>query len=448
MFSARCRRWVFAAAVACVACGAGCERKTQPVEPPSTGGHTSPDPETPPAEAKKKPEQAFLADNWEEALAATRADGSKNAAVRLASWLAEQKDIVRLASLLGTDGRPADEFSRHVFEAYSERLEGELASRKPRDEGGSVQESFETLASTDPWIATGVAFALGDPKPDAAAVLQARAGWHAGKADRERALSLIITASTSNKDAALSFGQGVLEEWMVTDTLSASEWIEQVAPLQPSLSELSAMVASRLAAKSPATAIQWLGRLPAAYGEVAAGPLAAGWAQVDPIAALAWGEEYSEKKNRAGVLEDAVVSAAQVRPEIVLGWLGGNTRLGTDDRAELVRTASGVWAQRDPRGSFRWLSENRNKEVSLPAVEGSARALARRDPRLATEIALLAVDGRQGVETLLATLETWRKYRVVDFTSGVESLASRLREEGNTWRADILLSTAARAGQD
>ena len=444
MSSARCLRWVLAAAVAC----AGCERKPQPVEPPSAGGHGAPEQETPPAEAKKKSEQAFRADNWEEALAAARADGSKNAAARLAKWLAEQKDIARLASLLGTGGRAADEFSRHVFEAYSERLEAELASRQPSGGGGSVEEAFEILATTDPWTATEVAFALGDSKPDAAAVLQARAGWHAGKADRERALSFIITASTRNKDAAFSFGEGVLEEWMVTDTLSASEWIEQVAPLQPSLRELSGMVASRLAAKSPVTAVQWLGRLPAAYGEAAAGPLAAGWAQVDPLAALAWGEEYSENKNRAGVLEDAVVSAAQVRPEIVLGWLGGNTRLGTDDRAELVRTASGVWAQRDPRGSFRWLSENGNKEVSLPAVEGSARALARRDPRLATEIALLAVDKGQGVETLLATLETWRKYRVVDFTSGVESLASRLREEGHTRRADILLSTAARAGQD
>jgi len=109
---------------------------------------------------------------------------------------------------------------------------------------------------------------------------------------------------------------------------------------------------------------------------------------------------------------------------------------------------SGVWAQRDPRGAFRWLSEHIGEKSIVPAVEGSAGALASKDPRLATEIALLAAHDPRGAETLRKTLETWRKYRMADFNSGVDSLAARLHEEGDTRRADILVSAALKAGQD
>lgn len=433
---------------ACPACMTGCDHKKQ-----SDSGVADLKDKTPvTAESRPKTEKTrdavHAVETWEEALAAAQSEGSDDAAERFAAWLVEKRAIGQLAALLGEDGEPVDEFSRRLFAAYAARLDAELASTRRATPTGPIAGSFESFAATDPWAAANVAFALGKSAPEAAAVLQSRAGWHAGKSNREKALSRVIAVTGRDKSAALSFGQGVLDEWMMTDTLSASEWLEQVAPLQPSLRELTGAVAAKLAAKSPLAAVEWLQRLPAPYGEVAAGPLAAGWAEVNPLAALEWSGNYSGGANGEVVLESAVISAAQAQPKTVLGWLEKNVRLEAATREELVRTVSGVWAQRDPRGAFRWLSEHTGEKAIVPAVEGSARALASKDPRLATEIALLAAHDPRGAETLRKTLETWRKYRMADFNSGIDSLAARLREEGDTRRADILVSAALKAGQD
>jgi hypothetical protein len=353
-------------------------------------------------------------------------DRADNAAAQIAS----ERDFAGLLRLVSPDGEPLDESSRRTLQDFGRKLESDLLTRDLPGESDSLLEGFEQFASADPWGAASVALALPPQDGGATALWKERAGWHAGKNDRARALALMLATGTRNREAALAFAGGVMEEWKNNDLLSAAEWIEQVAPQYPQLPELAALVAAELAAKSPLEATAWLQRLPRSYADAASAQIAAGWAESDPVSALVWSSRMPTGDTREEALEQASVAGAQSRPEETMAWLVSPRGPPGPVRDDLVRTAATAWARQDPAAVQRWIVENQQSADIVPAVQGLAGALARRKPLLAVESALDVADDPRGQAALRSALENWRKDRYADFLAGTAALEQRLREEG------------------